>query len=641
MRSIPLLLICFQDLGNQLEAEELKSDITDAIKIIEDVLHQADASIDKETKEDALHELDERVDDWKSLVLSSFGDLLLFGTFSVLKDGGLREQEKEYHIYLFSSILIMCKEQNLNKPKNKIMAKERQTLSLRGKPRMHLKGRIYLINVTNVISSSGPGNYLIQIIWKGDPATESFMIKFKNDETMRRWNEAIESQRAVAVKEAKKGTSTTSATQFTGLDTTQMVNPYQEQDDEEYGQSSEPTLRSNDGMDYSEFNMSRNASSTSLRSRSATNSSGSTLAHNSIGRNQRYMDAMVLPQLNTKLSREAQSPADYAGASYFSPIDRDTTPPSSSTRSSSQSTQAAYYRSGHLSGPIRPEDSYRNTAPAMARNIAANGGNPYMVNGRPHNTRPSLPPGSVQSANAIPTSRNRSASSPDPNPNFQQNRKYMSGENVPNVPPIPAHVAKQMAPPTRVQSNSPNSVLPLRNAISPYPGQQAHGMAGAQRPALTNHTYTYDPSYAGHIDHRNVGQGTMPLSSLERTLSPPLAGGPTDGEAFMPSQLRAKIQFDDNYVSMIIPSNIQFRTLTDRIDAKLSRFTNHSIASGSVRLRYQDEDGDYIWIDSDEAVHDALLDWREQHADKVVNGQYAEIILYAHSNQSVVAQEGR
>ena len=104
----------------------------------------------------------------------------------------------------------------------------------------------------------------------------------------------------------------------------------------------------------------------------------------------------------------------------------------------------------------------------------------------------------------------------------------------------------------------------------------------------------------------------------------------------MPSQLRAKVQFEDNYVSMIIPSNIQFRTLTDRIDAKLSRFTNHSIASGSVRLRYQDEDGDYIWIDSDEAVHDALLDWREQHADKVVNGQYAEIILYAHSNQGVV-----
>ena len=613
----------------------MKADILDAIEIIQDVLHQADASIDKETKEDALHDLEERVDDWKSLVLSSFGELLLFGTFSVLKDGGLREQEKEYHIYLFNSILIMCKEQNLNKPKNKIMAKDKQTLSLRGKPRMHLKGRIYLINVTNVISSSGPGNYLIQIIWKGDPATESFMIKFKNDETMRRWNEAIESQRAMAVKEAKKGGSTTSTTQYIGLDTTQMKNPYQEPEDEEFGRSSDPTLRSTDGMGYSEFNMSRNASSTSLRSRSATGSSGSTLAHNSIGRSQRYMDAGGLPPLNTKLSRETQSPGDYASNSYFSPIDRDTTPPSSSTRSSSQSTQAAYYRSGHLSGSVRPEESYRNTAPAMARNIAASGGNPYLVNGRQQNTRPSLPPGSVQSANAVPMSRNRSASSPEPNPIFQQNRKYMSGENVPNVPPIPAHVAKQMAPPSRVQGHSSTSGLPIRNAASPYPGQQHHGMAGGPRPPLTNHTYTYDPSYAGHIDHRNVGQGTVPLSSLERTLSPPLGNGRTSGESFMPSQLRAKVQFDDNYVSMIIPSNIQFRTLTDRIDAKLSRFTNHSIASGSVRLRYQDEDGDYIWIDSDEAVHDALLDWREQHADKVVNGQYAEIILYAHSNQSV------
>lgn len=114
-------------------------------------------------------------------------------------------------------------------------------------------------------------------------------------------------------------------------------------------------------------------------------------------------------------------------------------------------------------------------------------------------------------------------------------------------------------------------------------------------------------------------------------MSPPLSTPSSDGEPFMPSQLRAKVRFDENYVSMIIPSNIHFRSLTDRIDAKLARFTSHSIASGSVRLRYQDEDGDFIWIDSDEAVHDALLDWRETHVERVTNGQYAEILLFAHS----------
>jgi cell division control protein 24 len=95
----------------------------------------------------------------------------------------------------------------------------------------------------------------------------------------------------------------------------------------------------------------------------------------------------------------------------------------------------------------------------------------------------------------------------------------------------------------------------------------------------------------------------------------------------MPSQLKAKVCYEDNYVSMIIPSNIQFRSLTDRIDAKLSRFTNHSIASGSVRLRYRDEDGDFVLIDSDEGVMEALLDWKEAHLAS--GGQNAELLLFA------------
>jgi cell division control protein 24 len=82
---------------------------------------------------------------------------------------------------------------------------------------------------------------------------------------------------------------------------------------------------------------------------------------------------------------------------------------------------------------------------------------------------------------------------------------------------------------------------------------------------------------------------------------------------------------------MIIASNIQFRSLADRIDAKLARFTNHSIASGSVRLRYRDEDGDFILIDSDEAVHEALLDWRETRAANSSNPQNAELLLFAHA----------
>lgn len=97
--------------------------------------------------------------------------------------------------------------------------------------------------------------------------------------------------------------------------------------------------------------------------------------------------------------------------------------------------------------------------------------------------------------------------------------------------------------------------------------------------------------------------------------------------SYMPSQLKAKVCYEENYVSMIIPSNIQYRSLTDRIDAKLSRFTNDSINSGSVKLQYRDEDGDFILIDSDEGVSEALLDWKEANAASM--GQSAELLLFA------------
>ena len=70
--------------------------------IIQGVLHEADAAIDKETRQNALQDLKERVEEWKSLRVSTFGELMLFGTFTVLKgDAGTKDQEKE--VCLFNS----------------------------------------------------------------------------------------------------------------------------------------------------------------------------------------------------------------------------------------------------------------------------------------------------------------------------------------------------------------------------------------------------------------------------------------------------------------------------------------------------------------------------------------------------------
>ncbi len=617
----PLLL---KDLQKQTEDPILKNDLDGAIHVIQDVLNQADLTLDKESRDDALQDLQERIDDWKTLQLQTFGELLLLGTFNVMKEGSIRSEEKEYHIYLFHRILIMCKDVNAQKSKNKMSS--RPAVSLRGKPRMNLKGRIYLTNVTNITPSSSPGNYSLQISWKGEPTSvETFVIKFKNDETLRKWQNTVEIQRTSCLVEAKgRGTSDTQLHSLAGM---QMENPYAANYDEDddvprfSNYSGSTYVGSMGGAHYSEFSMSRNASSTSLRSRSATGGSGgSTNPHLSQGRRVPTGDMGALPPLNTRVP--LQPGGEYQGESYFSPIDRDTPPGSASTRSSAQSAFPGYHRGQPSMTGLPPGvENYRNTAPAMPRNVQ---GNPYLARQAP-GQRPSLPPNAAQSAHM---NRMRSASSPDIHPNVQSSRKYTSGEGIPNVPPIPSYVTNQMPGPNRSQNNSPNNggPFPIRTTTpmqyAAYPGP---------RPLLPSHNYTYDQSY--NQDPRKPGHA--PSLSTGRPLSPIPAADPADSDNYMPSQLKAKVCYEDNYVSMIIPSNIHFRSLTDRIDAKLSRFTNHSIASGSVRLRYRDEDGDFILIDSDEGVHEALLDWRDAHLES--GGQNNELLLFA---QATGADEG-
>lgn len=61
----------------------------------------------------------------------------------------------KYHVYLFETILLCCKDIDLSKPKNKIATKT--LVDKRGKPKLQLKGRIFMQNVTDLVSLAKPG----------------------------------------------------------------------------------------------------------------------------------------------------------------------------------------------------------------------------------------------------------------------------------------------------------------------------------------------------------------------------------------------------------------------------------------------------------------------------------------------------
>ena len=58
----------------------------------------------------------------------------------------------QYKVYLFERILLCCKEINPNKPKNKMLGNAKPPTDKKGKLRLQLKGRIFMQNVTDVLS---------------------------------------------------------------------------------------------------------------------------------------------------------------------------------------------------------------------------------------------------------------------------------------------------------------------------------------------------------------------------------------------------------------------------------------------------------------------------------------------------------
>lgn len=159
--------------------EERKADLLEGKKAATEVLTRTNRAVDREEKAEAVQELKGRVEDWKGHKVEAFGELLLYGTFTVLKSENIssgKDAERQvslgltrlhakaniqqYHVYLFETILLCCKDIDLSKPKNKLATK--QLVDKKGKPKMQLKGRIFMQNVTDIIvaGKTGMGSYI-------------------------------------------------------------------------------------------------------------------------------------------------------------------------------------------------------------------------------------------------------------------------------------------------------------------------------------------------------------------------------------------------------------------------------------------------------------------------------------------------
>lgn len=450
---------------------------------------------------------------------------------------------------------------------------------------------------------------------------ENFIIRFSNEEAMKKWYEGVDGQRKEHASSMNSSSSPDAApADFAWMrdQTATMPNPYaqpeDDDDDDDYpGNGYGPPSAALPGIP-------RNASNTSLRSRSTTGESAQSLAGIARAPPPRFPMAMANPPLSvqTQMQGQMRSPGERGGDSYFSPVAESP----ASSRTSGTSSMFPFPRQGTPQGW---EDNNRYTAPAMARvpsresNTPMTGG--YQMNGRTPQ-RPSLPAQPNPSQASLAQQRSRSFSTPDINAQTGGRRVLPNGTQVPAVPGIPAHLHPAYdAGIPRSQNSSPNNSLPVRSNTQ-SPGTQRERQGGSQ--------YPNGPGNGPQPQYNRSNTTQIPMSmSDSRTMSPPLGSAMSgDSDMGLPTQLKVKVNCDGNYVTLVVAFNITYQSLIDRIDAKVGRFSNNAISRGTMRLRYRDEDGDFVTIESDDDIQIAFQEWRESQKLQYQAGQLGEIELF-------------
>ncbi|KAH7390072.1 Pleckstrin homology domain-containing protein [Cadophora sp. MPI-SDFR-AT-0126] len=188
-----------RDLRNRTEADEKsQADLTSGIEVLERVLGQANAAIELDLRNEAVENLCASVEDWKGLQLENFGELVLFGEYSVTRGGAGR---KQYKVYLFERILLICKDVTAaNKSGDQApygQGDATQSKNTNNDAIVVLRGRIFMKNLTEVerlVSEAieGPREYRVNITYEAGKVPESLSLLFTNEAIMDKWYTAID-----------------------------------------------------------------------------------------------------------------------------------------------------------------------------------------------------------------------------------------------------------------------------------------------------------------------------------------------------------------------------------------------------------------------------------------------------------------
>ncbi|KAF9432484.1 hypothetical protein BGZ76_010721 [Entomortierella beljakovae] len=517
---------------------------------------------------------------WKEgELVSDFGVLLLHDKLPNPRSSS----DKELEVYLFEKILLCCQETASKKKQTKPLPK-----GAKPKPTLHLTGRIYISNIKSILPVTISGSYALHVVW--NVGSEEFELRCRNEDQLKKWNAVLD--KLVTEANSQKA-NIVSTTNFIGVPPVMPEQSSFYRDDDDYDEDQEADeddpygdeprgYRSNSLP----FGLAGQPAMLGSRPRAKTEdgtvppigswngrvASGYT-AH--AAANGRPAPGMSLPPLPRTTSSSGtamgvMSPGEYP---YSPPSSYPASPTVSNSRGSTSSNSSWQRRSngeGHspMSETMSKFMSHEGSEDyTPGQPLSRNASTGYSYGGSP-SAPPPVPP--------IPGQlRVRAQSSP--------NIHAAASPSWHNAPEVPTPHSQHHRRPSN--SSGPNS------PTTPYSGSSFNIPAVPTIPSR-------------HSSPRPDPNRTLRQQPSNSNLS---AGVP---------QLKIKVNFLEDAYLIVVPIQIGYNELVERVEKKIRLCGCRRSDSQPLRLRYKDEDNDYIIMKDDD---DISLAFESCYAEGVMN----------------------
>jgi len=166
--------------------------------------------------------------------------------------------------------------------------------------------------------------------------------------------------------------------------------------------------------------------------------------------------------------------------------------------------------------------------------------------------------------------------------------------NATPAPPVPS-----LPTPLRVRAqSSPNihaSASPSWNNAPELPKSPSHN----RRPSNSSGRITPSSAYSGST-HQTGSSPNSPSTESGRTLRQQTSNGALGGNT--PTQLKIKVNYQEDSYLIVVPVQCGYAELIERVEKKIRLCGSRRSDAQTLRLRYKDEDNDYIIMKDDDDI---------------------------------------